>query len=233
VKEVLGMSSSNAPSTPSTSPSQDSTNATATTNRTPVVTTKAVGKLEPRTLITIGVFAAIYFVIAYATGMLGLVSPIGEVAGFMLGTLINGTVIMLFLVKTRAFGAMTILGFLVGLVMMLLGEYWAVLPISIIVGLLADFIVRSGHYRSKVRNILSYPVFQLWLIGCILPIWLSLASYREHISASMGKQYADGMVSIFSSLGIVFIVLIILIGALAAWIGTRILERNLAHAGIL
>jgi hypothetical protein len=49
----------------------------------------------------------------------------------------------------------------------------------------------------------------------------------------MGKQYADGMVSIFSSLGIVFIVLIVLIGALAAWIGTRILERNLAHAGIL
>lgn len=201
--------------------------------RTPIVTAKAVSKLGPRTLITIGVFAAIYFVVCYATGMLGLISPIAEVAGFMLGTLINGTVIMLFLVKTRAFGAMTILGFLVGLVMMLLGEYWAVLPISIVLGLLADLIVRSGHYRSKVRNIIAYPVFQLWLIGCILPIWLNPASYSEHISASMGRQYADGMVNIFSSLGVVFIILIVLIGALATWIGTRILEHNLVHAGIL
>lgn len=202
--------------------------------RTAVVTTTNNGKLNPRTLITIGVFAAIYFVILYGTGMMGLISPVGELAGFMVGTLINGTVMMLFLVKTRAFGSMTILGLIIGLVMMLLGEYWAVFPLATITGLIGDVIVRSGHYRSKIRNILAFAVFQLWLTGCILPIWFNPASYREYIAQSMGTQYADGMIRIFSPVSFSIIAIaLILVAMISAWIGVRILERKLSHAGIL
>ena len=177
--------------------------------------------LGPRMLINVGVFAAIYFVVTFGSGMLGLFSPFMEIVGFLVGALINGTVVMLFLAKTPARGAMTIFGAIVGLLMVVTGHF-------------GDVLVASGGYRSRPRNILSYAIFQLWIIGPLLPIFYDTAGYGEYISSSMGEEYAQAMLALFTPLNVVILMsAMFLLSLAAAWIGTHILERSLSKAGIL
>ena len=190
--------------------------------------------LGPRMLINVGVFAAIYFVVTFGSGMLGLFSPFMEIVGFLVGALINGTVVMLFLAKTPARGAMTIFGAIVGLLMVVTGHFWATILIAAGLGFIGDVLVASGGYRSRPRNILSYAIFQLWIIGPLLPIFYDTAGYGEYISSSMGEEYAQAMLALFTPLNVVILMsAMFLLSLAAAWIGTHILERSLSKAGIL
>ncbi|MFC7579853.1 MptD family putative ECF transporter S component [Schaalia naturae] len=197
-------------------------------------TPAAARGLSARSLVTIGVFTAIYFVVMFGTGMLGLIGPAVQFVGFLLGALINGTVLMLFMVKTPVMGAMTVLGAVVGLLMLLTGHFWATLLFTTVLGAAADLIVRSGGYRSRSRNCLAYAVFELWMLGPLLPIFYASDSYFADVASSMGQQYADEMQALFTPwLIVVFMAVVFVVSLVSAWIGTRILDRNFAKAGIL
>lgn len=94
--------------------------------------------LSPRNLINIGVFTAIYFVITYVTGMLGFFNPFMMFVGWVVGILLNGTVIMLFLARTPVFGALTILYTTVGLLMVLSGHVWYTVLGAALLGLTGE-----------------------------------------------------------------------------------------------
>ncbi|KAB1657685.1 MULTISPECIES: MptD family putative ECF transporter S component [unclassified Pseudoclavibacter] len=190
--------------------------------------------LTPRSLINVGIYTALYFVVVFASGMLGMLSPAFSVVGYIVGILINGTVIMLYMVKTPAFGAMTLLSAILSLLFVSTGHFWGTIPIAIVCGLIADFVIASGQYRSKWRNILAFGVFQLWMIGPFLPMFYDRTGYSDYVASSMGQEYAEAWMSLFTPLNLVLILALLFVVALvAAWIGTRILERNFAKAGIL
>ncbi|MGO3796828.1 MAG: MptD family putative ECF transporter S component [Pauljensenia sp.] len=189
--------------------------------------------LSPRNLINIGVFTAIYFVITYVTGMLGFFNPFMMFVGWVVGILLNGTVIMLFLARTPTFGALTVLNTIVGLLMFLTGHVWYTVIGAALVGFLADLVANSAHYRSLPRNVVAYAVAQLWLVFPLLPIFYQADTYFASITSSMGPEYADGMRALFThGVIVVWALVIVLVALLGGWIGTRILHRNFERAGV-
>lgn len=189
--------------------------------------------LSPRNLINIGVFTAIYFVITYVSGMLGFFNPFMMFVGWVVGILLNGTVIMLFLARTPVFGALTIPYTVVGLLMVLSGHVWYTVLGAALLGFTADLVANSAHYRSLPRNVVAYAIAELSLVVPLFPIFYQSDAYFAGIVSSMGQEYADGMHALFTPVVLVVWAVVILVTALlGGWIGTRVLHRNFERAGV-
>ncbi len=120
-------------------------------------------KLQTKDLINLGLFTVLYFVIGCCVAI-----PIGFVPIFLpilgaLWTLVTGISFMLFLTRVKKFGMVTLMAILSGFLMGLTGMgYWGV-PVGIVSGLLGDFIMKSGNYKSLQKGLLGYAVFSLWM----------------------------------------------------------------------
>ena len=118
-------------------------------------------KLRAKDLINAGLFTVLYFVLGCCVAI-----PIGFVPIFLpilgsLWTLITGIPFMLFAVRARKFGMVTLMAILSGLLMGFTGMgFWGV-PLGVVFGLLGDRIMKSGQYQSWRKTLLGYGVFQL------------------------------------------------------------------------
>ena len=127
-------------------------------------------KLQAKDLINIGLFTVLYFVLGCCVAI-----PIGFVPIFLpilgaLWTLITGIPFMLFAVRVKKFGMVTIMAVLSGLLMGLTGMgFWGILT-GAVFGLLGDLIMKSGGYQSAKKTILGYGVFSLWMVGTYIPM---------------------------------------------------------------
>ncbi len=194
---------------------------------------RATGGIAPRDLINIGVFTAIYFVVTFVSGMIGMAGPAFMFVGFLIGALVNGAVVMLFMARTPVKGAMTTLGIICGLLMVLTGHVWYTIIAAGLLGLAADAIVRSGHYRSRTRDILGYAVFTLWIVTPLLPIVYQADAYFATIGSEMGRSYADQMRRLFTPWIIgAWTVVAFGFALFSGWVGTRLLDKHFTKAGI-
>ena len=98
---------------------------------------KVFKKLDGKDLINIGVFTAIYFVVIFAVAMLGMI-PIFLVLLSVFVPLVVGIIFELFLTKVKKFGMITIMGFLLGLIMLLTGMGYIPIITGTLFGFLAD-----------------------------------------------------------------------------------------------
>ena len=191
------------------------------------------GVTKARSVVTIGAFTAVYFVLMWCSGMLGFFGPAFMFVGWIVGLLLNGPVVLLMLVRSRMFGTLTIMGGVVGLLMVLTGHAWVTLPVAVVVGFLADLIARSGGYVSAPRNIAAYVVFSLWGIARLSPIFFAPDPYFAHVAASMGQDYADAMRALFSPAVIVgWSVIMSIIACGGGLIGRFLLRKHFAKAGV-
>ena len=151
------------------------------------------GITKARSAVTIGAFTAVYFVIMWCSGMLGFFGPAFMFVGWIIGLILNGPVIMLMMVRSRMFGTLTIMGGVVAFLMVVTGHSWVTVPVTLVLGLLADLLARSGGYVSAPRNIAAYMLVSLWMIGPLAPIFFAPDSYYADVAAQMGQDYADAM----------------------------------------
>lgn len=187
----------------------------------------------PRNLINVGVFTAVYFVALFATGMLGAIHPTMIFIGGLLGSLINAMVCMLYVAKTRALGAYTLLGFIIGLLMVATGHAWVTPILSTVLGALADIITRSGGYVRTSTNCLGFAVFSMWGIGPMLPILWASDEYFAKTASSMGQDYADKFQALVSPPVIGgWLVLSLLVAYACALLGMKVLHRHFERAGV-
>lgn len=191
--------------------------------------------ISPKYLVNMGVFSAIYFVVVFAGGMLGFGGPIVMFAGFALSIFINGTVIMLYLVKTPVFGALTVLGTIVGSLMVLTGHVWYIIPCAFALGLIGDIIVRAGKSRNRWLNILAYGIITVWYMIPLMPIVINGEEYFKSMEAQMGVEYVNSFREFFTSPWILYGwgAVAFLLGIIAGWLGTKILVKHFAKAGIV
>ena len=133
-----------------------------------------------------------YFIALFGTGMLGIFHPAMMFAGWLLGIVVCAIICMLYIARTRAFGAYTVMGLVVGVLMVATGHAWITPLISTPLGLAADAVTRSGGYTRTVTNALGFSIFSMWIIGPLLPIIWASDAYFADISRSMGQEYADG-----------------------------------------
>ena len=150
------------------------------------------GKLEVSDLITIGVFAALYFVMVCIATLVSTLFTGGFGSIFLpaITALISGCVYMLLAARLGKFGGITVMGVIIGLFLFISGHFVLSFIASIVFPVAADLIARAGKYKSKALLLVSYVVFSYGLTGPILPLWFMKDAYVASLQAR-GKDAAS------------------------------------------
>ena len=188
-------------------------------------------KIEAKDLITVGIFTAIYFALFFVCGMLGYVPLLYALLPLML-PIACGIPYMLFLTRVKSFGMVTIMGIIVGGMMVLTGHTFVPLIGGIVCGVCADLIFKAGNYQSKKCSVIGYAVFSLWIMGMLVPYWTMREAFVEMFSKSMGEEYTQAVLVIFNKIAWVFPIMCIIGGILGAFLGLSILKKHFKKAGI-
>lgn len=191
-------------------------------------------KLQAKDLINVGLFTVLYFVLGCCVAI-----PIDFVPIFLpilgaLWTLVTGIPFMLFAVRARKFGMVTIMAVLSGFLMGVTGMgFWGILT-GAISGVLGDLIMKSGNYQSSKKTLLGYGVFSLWMIGTYIPMYFMVDQSRADFAKSFGDEYADRVMSVMPMWSIVLVIAsIFLCALLGGVIGKAILKKHFVKAGIV
>ena len=192
-------------------------------------------KLQARDFITIGIFTAILWVVQMVIMYLGFLSPL-IVAGYaVLIPIVTGIPMMLYYERIEKFGMLTITSVIVAILLFIFGMGLTGAPICIVAGLVADFIAKSGNYKSKKKTILSYAVFSLWVTASYLPLVITADSYKASL---LEGGYDESFVSTLFTLVTpitypIIIVICFVCGIIGALIGKAVAKKNFEKAGII
>ena len=190
-------------------------------------------KLSVKDLINIGLFSVIYFIMFTISGILGYI-PICVVILPLIAGSLCGIPFVLFTIKEQKFGAVTLMGVIAGLFTFLVGQTWLSVVFGLVLGLLADLIMRSGQYKSWTKNMLGYSVFTLWTVGTMLPMWIMretfFAGYRENGGTD---AYINAVMKLTPNYMILVVIVLALVGGmLGACLGRSVLKKHFEKAGI-
>ncbi|HHL0509890.1 TPA: MptD family putative ECF transporter S component [Streptococcus agalactiae] len=189
-------------------------------------------KLKVKDLVSIGVFAVIYFALMFGVGMMGMVPILFLIYPTVLG-IIAGTVVMLFMTKVQKPWALFILGMISPLVMFAMGHTYVFPLFSLIVMMVAELIRKIGNYNSFKYNMLSYAVFCTWICGSLMQMLLAKEKYIE-LSMMMGKDYVDALENLITYPHMALVALgAFLGGIIGAYIGKALLKKHFEKAGIV
>jgi energy-coupling factor transport system substrate-specific component len=189
-------------------------------------------KLQTKDLITVGIFTAIYYIMFFAVGMLGYV-PIFYILLPVLLPIVCGIPFMLFLTKVKAFGMVTIMGTILGALMLLTGHTYTPIIAGFVFGLAADLIFMIGQYKSKKLSVLGYGVFSLWLLGMLVPFWIMRDSFERMMLDSMGIEYTNAALTLFDKFSWTFPITAFTGGIIGAFFGLAMLKKHFKKAGIV
>lgn len=190
-------------------------------------------KIDVKDLINIGLFTAVYFIFIAPPGILGIIPIFMLLLPAMIG-LVGGIPVMLLITKTQKFGALTICGVVVSLLLAIMGHPWMALILSVPVIVIADMVMVMGQYKSWKLNSIGYIIFSFWPIGNLLPFYFMRNSYLAFIQDKYGTDYEATVEGLFS-IGMIPIILITtIIGAwIGAYIAKGILKKHFKRAGII
>ena len=192
-------------------------------------------KLKTKDFITIGIFTAILFAVEFALGMLGYIHPFIVASYVIILPLASGIPMMLFYTKVEKFGMITIVSVLLAIIMFVGGMGYLGAPLIIISGLVADFIAKSGNYKSFKKTVLSFGVFNLWICSNYFPILVTAESYRKDlIDGGFSAEYANNLFAAINvkTIGIL-VVLCFVFGCIGAVIGKAVVKKHFEKAGIV
>ena len=188
-------------------------------------------------LIMIGVFTALYFVLVAVATLFSSVALMGF--GMILlpavAALICGCVYMLMVARVGKFGAISVMGIVVGLFLFVSGHFVLSLAASIVFPVIADVMARARDYRSRTGILASYVVFCYGLAGPILPLWFMKDAYMASLQArGKDSSYIDGVFAHVNT-GTFFVAMaaVLICALLGGWFGQRMLKKHFAKAGII
>ena len=188
-------------------------------------------KLNGRDLINIGIYAAIYFVIAMALAFTGLIPIMLILLSTMYG-IVGGIPFMLFLTKVKKPGMILIMSLIMGIMMFVTGMTWMPIPFSILTGITAELVYRSGGYQSMKAAVLTAGVFPLWACGNYLPLFLQREQYFAD-RASYGQEYIDAVMRMTPNwMFFVLLAITFVGGVIGGLIGKVLLKKHFEKAGI-
>ncbi|WP_315560769.1 MptD family putative ECF transporter S component [Actinomyces gerencseriae] len=215
--------------TPETPETPETSEAPAAASPAPL----ADHSLKPKDLITVGVFTAMYFVVFFGFGMLGLFGPAVHAIGIVLGSLANGIVFALYITRIRKPGMIFLTGIISSLLMVLTGHAWTTLVTAAVFSILAEIVLARGRYRSARASALAYGVFSLWVAGPILPLYYQHDAYIADIGKKMGDGYARAWETLFSPAFLLGLLAVVFVSSfLGGRLGQKMLRKHFMRAGI-
>lgn len=186
--------------------------------------------LKVQDLVSIGIYATVYFfVVGLATFLLRFTVPtFNTILIPSVSALMAGTVYLMICQKVPKFGAITLVGSVMGIFFLLFGYFPLAFIPSVVFPFLADIIQTKTKWTEEIKQRISYTLFSFGLIGPILPLWFMK---EEYISAlqSKGKptSYIDSVfapittVTLYVSMG-----LIVVMSLIGLSIGKQIFKKH-------
>lgn len=190
-------------------------------------------KIDTKSLIQSGAFAAIYFVLMFIIVMGStVVSPALYLASPLTVGIITGTVYLLSVLKVKSIVPVIVMGvlFFFGAG----GNSPVGAAITIAATVAACVILVVSKFRSKLMFCLSFVVYNLTMAAP----FAMLATARDQFIGMVESYYGDAMVAQFEALtpDWIFPALVALAlvgGALGALIGSRLVDKHFKRAGVL
>ena len=227
-------------STSSENPKNSAPSETSTTSETPRTSKTSAPtrptadrSLKPKDLITVGTFTALYFVVFFGFGMLGLFGPVVHAIGIVLGSLANGIVFALYITRIRKPGMIFLTAMVSSLLMVLTGHAWTSLLAAAVFSALAEVVLARGRYRSARASVIAYGLFSLWIVGPILPLYFQHDAYMADMRTEMGEGYAQAWEALFSPAFLAgLLTLVFIASCLGGLLGQKMLRKHFVRAGI-
>ncbi len=187
--------------------------------------------MKGKDLINIGIFSAIYFVIVFIVAMLGMI-PIFLPLLAVIVPILGGIPFMLFLTRVKKFGMIWIMSVIMGVLMLLTGMSWPPLAVSVVSGLIAELIYKSGGYKSASKAVITSGVFSLWIAGNYLPLFFAAEKYWES-RQNFGQDYIDAVTKLMPMwMCPVMFVVAFVCGVIGGLLGKALLKKHFEKAGI-
>lgn len=202
-----------------------------------MTTAVATRRLAVPDLVATGVLTAVYFVIVAASALFCnvVLTVAGNVFLPAVAALLAGPVYMLLAARVRKFGAITVMGAVLGLFLVLSGHFMTSLVTGVVFPLLADLIAKAGAWCNKALMLVSYVVFSFGCGGPILPMWMMKGAYvaslerkgKDAAYIDLALRHVNG-----TMLGVTMVALVVcaLVGGA---FGLRMMTRHFAKAGML
>jgi len=187
-------------------------------------------KLKIQDFISVGIYTAIYFlVVTIAMVILRFTIPAFNSVLIPSATaLFAGIVYLLVLHRIPRFGAITIMGSVMGLFFLVSGHFPLSFLPNIVCAVAADWIQYRTKLSEKIRTLLSYTVFSFGLMGPVLPLWFMKNAYVDSLVAR-GKDtvYIDKVFApITTTTFYVCVFSVILCSIVGLLIGQKIYEKH-------
>lgn len=191
-------------------------------------------RFSARDLLSVAIFAVIYFVIVFVVAMLGIISPLVMLITLPLSPIAAGIPYMLFLTRVRHAGMVTLFGVVVALIFLMMGHPWQSTVVTIVLSLIAEFVLAAGRYKSKWAAIWTYTVFSIWFIGPWIPLFLDRDAYLVAESkGTMGSAYMSQFADTVTIPAVLIMVAAsVVCGFLGALLGTATLRKHFRKAGL-
>jgi len=193
--------------------------------------------IQIKDLISIGVYTAIYFIMVAISALLVVFIIPGYSYVFIpvIAALLSGTVFMLMVAKVPRFGAITIMGSIMGIFFFIMGRFPGALVICIAIALIADIIAYLFKYKSRKGLLGSYIVFSFSTIGPVIPLFIFPSIYVDQL-VEIGRdvEYIEGIFSSISQNTFIILVIGILFAAIIGGLfGQRMMSKHFEKAGIV
>lgn len=190
-------------------------------------------ELKTKDLIYAGGYAVIYMIVAVISSMLLGFIPFLAIYGFQLVVGVTGaTIYLLFAMKIKKFGAITILATLVGLMSAGSGHIYTLL-LAFPIGLVADFVCKLGKYESKFFYELSYVIFNLLTITPALNFVIAKDASIKMCLDYYGQDYVDVLETLITNYMIpVQVVLAIIGGILGSIFANKLMKKHFEKIGM-
>ena len=191
-------------------------------------------KLKIQDFISIGIYTAIYFlVVTIAMVILRFTIPAFNSVLIPSATaLFAGIIYLLVIKRIPRFGAITIMGSVMGLFFLISGHFPLSFLPNILCALAADLIQYRTNLNEKVRTTVSYTVFSFGLMGPVLPLWFMKNAYIDSLIAR-GKDavYIDKVFAPITTTTFYFCVAAVIIcSILGIMIGQKVYEKHFDKA---
>lgn len=193
-------------------------------------------KPSGRDFINLGIFTVIFIVLFMACIMVMSMTIYTLPFGVALGSFISASVYMLLRAKVPKTGAIILFGVLFGLVMFVMGSGWPILAAVIIGSIIAEFIARSGHYRSYAGEVIGYCILMLaTAIGSYIP-FLVMKDYYLKIAEgnSINGKFMARLIEFISGSYLAIALATTVVAAILGTVLARsIFKKHLVKAGLL
>ena len=188
-------------------------------------------------LISIGVYSAVYFLfVTIATFSSAILIPAyGMICIPAIAALISSLPYYLLGLKVQKFGAITLMGFTMGIFYFVSGHFPLSFIPAFLFSILADGILYLGKYKSKLLFALSYILFCFGNAGPILPLFFSKEAYISNlVERGKDNQYIANLFTQISSTSfVIMIVSTIIFAIIGSVFAHKMMKKHFKKAGII